>query len=73
MGCSLEEFTASELRFPVREWDPHRYSDWFRMALVAIAQLLLCCAAIGVVTAAAVAGGRRRFAALLSSAMNNPQ
>jgi hypothetical protein len=36
VGGSVEEFTASEFRFPVREWDLHRWSDWFLLSCVVL-------------------------------------
>ncbi|MFJ5588338.1 hypothetical protein ACIQCG_01145 [Streptomyces noursei] len=36
VGDSLEEFTASEFHFPVRDWDLYRYSDWFLLSCVVL-------------------------------------
>ncbi|WP_326757453.1 hypothetical protein OHB35_00935 [Streptomyces phaeochromogenes] len=36
LGDSLEEFTASEFHFPVRDWDLCRYSDWFLLSCVVL-------------------------------------
>ncbi|WP_157877326.1 hypothetical protein [Streptomyces odonnellii] len=36
MGDSLEEFTASEFHFPVRDWDLCRYRDWFLLSCVVL-------------------------------------
>lgn len=36
VGGSVEEFTASEFRFPVRDWDLYRWSDWFLLSCVAL-------------------------------------
>ncbi len=36
LGDSLEEFTASEFHFPVRDWDLCRYRDWFLLSCVVL-------------------------------------
>ncbi|WP_405953603.1 hypothetical protein [Streptomyces phaeochromogenes] len=36
LGDSLEEFTASEFHFPVRDWDLCRHSDWFLLSCVVL-------------------------------------
>ncbi|AEM82323.1 hypothetical protein Strvi_2607 [Streptomyces violaceusniger Tu 4113] len=36
LGDSLEEFTASEFHFPVRDWDLYRYNDWFLLSCVVL-------------------------------------
>jgi hypothetical protein len=36
VGGSLQEFTASEFRFPVRNWDLYRWNPWYMLTCVAL-------------------------------------